>query len=40
MLAKRADTMSLTDEAGQDVLEPGKTQIHATVNAIFEIGPQ
>jgi uncharacterized protein YggE len=39
MLAKRTETLSTqTNSADQDVLEPGKAEIHATVNIIMEIG--
>ena len=42
MLAKRSEgnVAMQSDHANQDVLEPGNTEIHATVNIAMEIGPQ
>ncbi len=40
MFNKRAEVFSVQGGAGQDVLAPGRTEIHATINAILEIGPQ
>jgi uncharacterized protein YggE len=41
VMFNKAGAYSVQGEtASRDVLEPGKTEIHATVNAIIEIGPQ